>query len=284
MERNSFVLYCDYAEYLNELTDEEVGQLTRAIFQYAATGEEPAFRGVLKLAWIAIRQGMDRNSDRYERRASAGRRGGRPKKDEDPAEPADEPSEEESAPETPPKKTKKANESKDTNAFEKKSKETNAFECFSDEKANESKDTNAFESDGVRVRERERVRDPVRVRDRERERERERAPAAAGADPRTPRGKYGHVLLSESELKELCALCGKELSFTTPDELIRTLDEYIEAKPEYKSANHLITLKGWVADKVAEQHKKDRPKERSFSASDVSAYEEWGKKKVRGET
>lgn len=91
-------------------------------------------------------------------------------------------------------------------------------------------------------------------------------------------------MLSESELKELCALCGKELSFTTPDELIRTLDEYIEAKPEYKSANHLITLKGWVADKVAEQHKKDRPKERSFSASDVSAYEEWGKKKVRGET
>lgn len=280
MERNSFVLYCDYAEYLDELTNEEVGQLTRAIFQYAATGEEPAFRGVLKLAWIAIRQGMDRNSDRYERRASAGRRGGRPKKEKEP-QPESLPLEgkvsSEGNPRTtdevlPPPPDEKANESK----------KTNAFECFSDEKANESKNTNAFESDGERERERERVRDPVRVRDRERERE--RAPAAAGADPRTPRGKYGHVLLSESELKELCALCGKELSFTTPDELIRTLDEYIEAKPEYKSANHLITLKGWVADKVAEQHKKDRPKERSFSASDVSAFEEWGRKKLRGET
>lgn len=289
-ERKSFVLYAEYAEYLDELTDEEVGRLTRAIFDYNIFGEEPeTFSGALKLAWIAIRQGMDRNNDRYERRASAGRRGGRRKKEdaEDPDEP-EEPCEEE---ETPPKKTKKANESKKTNAFEcfsdekaNESKKTNAFECFSDEKANESKNNFASDPDGVRerVRERVRVRDPVRVRDRERERE--RAPAAAGADPRTPRGKYGHVLLSESELKELCALCGKELSFTTPDELIRTLDEYIEAKPEYKSANHLITLKGWVADKVAEQHKKDRPKERSFSASDVSAYEEWGKKKLRGET
>lgn len=280
-ERKSFVLYAEYAEYLDELTDEEVGRLTRAIFDYNIYGEEPeTFAGALKLAWIAIRQGMDRNNDRYERRASAGRRGGRRKKEdaEDPDEP-EEPCEEE---ETPPKKTKKANESKKTNAFEcfsdekaNESKKTNAFECFSDEKANESKETNAFLSDGVRerVRVRERERDPVR------ERERERDPA----DARTPRGKYGHVLLSDGEIQQLASDCsaGGKLSFTTPEELITTLDEYIHTKPEFKSACHLITLRGWVADKVLEQRQKARPKSASFSASDVKAYEEWGRKKLR---
>ncbi|MBO4584236.1 MAG: hypothetical protein J5756_04125 [Clostridia bacterium] len=273
-ERKSFVLYLEYAEYLDELTDEEVGRLTRAIFDYNIYGEEPeSFTGALKLAWIAIRQGMDRNNDRYERRASAGKRGGRPRKDADETQQDATEAQQARHPERAEGESKDPTPSADEKANE--SKNINAFECFSDEKANESKETNAFLSDGVRerVRVRDRERDPVR------ERERERDPA----DARTPRGKYGHVMLSDGEMRQLAADCsaGGKLCYTTPEELITTLDEYIHTKPEFKSACHLITLRGWVADKVLEQRQKARPKSASFSASDVKAYEEWGRKKLR---
>ena len=46
MERNSFLLYYEYAEYLEELTDEEAGKLLRAVFNYNIYGEEPEFKGV----------------------------------------------------------------------------------------------------------------------------------------------------------------------------------------------------------------------------------------------
>ena len=79
-DKNSFVVYAEIKETIDELTDEEVGKLFRGMVEYQATGEAPEFTGVLKFAFIPVRQQMDRNNSKWqrtrERRAEAGRRGG----------------------------------------------------------------------------------------------------------------------------------------------------------------------------------------------------------------
>ena len=79
-DKNSFVVYAEIKETIDELTDEEVGKLFRGMVEYQATGEIPELTGILKFAFIPVRQQMDRNNSKWqrtrERRAEAGRRGG----------------------------------------------------------------------------------------------------------------------------------------------------------------------------------------------------------------
>ena len=79
-EKNSFVVYAEIKETIDELTDEEVGKLFRGMVEYQTTGKVPEFTGILKFAFIPVRQQMDRNNSKWqrtrERRAEAGRRGG----------------------------------------------------------------------------------------------------------------------------------------------------------------------------------------------------------------
>ena len=88
MNKDSFIAYLEWLENCEELTDEEFGQLMRAVFKYAKNGLIPTFsdRG-MSLAWKPIRQALDRTSDKYEekckRNSENGKKGGRPKKTED---------------------------------------------------------------------------------------------------------------------------------------------------------------------------------------------------------
>ena len=79
-EKKSFIIYGEIEETLDELTDEQVAKLFRGMVRYANTGEDPGFKGILKVAFIPIKQGMDRNDSKWERtkakRAEAGRKGG----------------------------------------------------------------------------------------------------------------------------------------------------------------------------------------------------------------
>lgn len=83
--KESFILYTEQSELINELTDEQAGQLLKAIYKYA-NGEEVALNGIVKLAFIPIRQQIDRNNEKYEafkgKQAENGKKGGRPKKEE----------------------------------------------------------------------------------------------------------------------------------------------------------------------------------------------------------
>ena len=72
-EAKSFVVYDDIYELLDALTDEEVGQLFRGMVKYHMTGEEPDFSGALKLAFIPVRQGIDRNAEKYTKRCEKNR-------------------------------------------------------------------------------------------------------------------------------------------------------------------------------------------------------------------
>ena len=78
--KNSFVVYTDIKETLDDLSDSEVAALFRGMVDYQVTGEDPNFSGTLKYIFIPIRQQMDRNNTKWERKkavkAEAGRQGG----------------------------------------------------------------------------------------------------------------------------------------------------------------------------------------------------------------
>ena len=79
--KNSFLVYAaDIKETLDGLTDDQVAALFRGMVDYQITGIAPEFSGVLKFAFIPIRQQMDRDNTKWEqtkaKRAESGRRGG----------------------------------------------------------------------------------------------------------------------------------------------------------------------------------------------------------------
>ena len=86
MDKNSFLMYLDYEEQFNLLTDEQIGQLMRAIIKYEKSGEIPELDGMLKMAFSFIKTQLDRDREKYnkkcEKNKENGKRGGRPRKEE----------------------------------------------------------------------------------------------------------------------------------------------------------------------------------------------------------
>lgn len=82
-DRNTFVMYLEWKTQLDLLTDEECGRLVKGIFQYIQTGEEPTLSGAEMMAFSFIRAQIDRDYEKWsetcQRRAEAGKLGGRPK-------------------------------------------------------------------------------------------------------------------------------------------------------------------------------------------------------------
>ena len=82
--KNSFLIYYEYEEQLSILSDEELGQLIRAIFKYEKNNEIPKFTGVLQMAFLFIKGNLDRDREKYDKRcetsANNGKLGGRPPK------------------------------------------------------------------------------------------------------------------------------------------------------------------------------------------------------------
>lgn len=86
MEKNSFLIYLDYEEQFRLLSDEQIGQLMRAIIKYEKTRELPKLEGMLKMAFSFIKTQLDRDREKYESKCEKnkqnGKMGGRPKKEE----------------------------------------------------------------------------------------------------------------------------------------------------------------------------------------------------------
>ena len=80
--KESFVLYTEQKEIIENLSDADAGKLIKGIFQYVS-GENPQFDSLLKLAFIPIRQQLDRNAQKYadikEKRSIAGAKGAKQK-------------------------------------------------------------------------------------------------------------------------------------------------------------------------------------------------------------
>ena len=80
---DSFILYTSYYDIVGDLTDEQLGRLTRAIFAYAQDGTEIELPPVVRMAFSFIKKDMDHNDGKYQARLKArrdaGKKGGAPK-------------------------------------------------------------------------------------------------------------------------------------------------------------------------------------------------------------
>ena len=65
MAKDSFILYLDQQEIFKMLTDEEAGQLIKAIFEYENTGKIISLEKSLQIAFIPIKSALDRNKEKY---------------------------------------------------------------------------------------------------------------------------------------------------------------------------------------------------------------------------
>lgn len=63
--KNSFILYADAYDSIRTLTDEECGQLLRAIFLYHCGEELPELTPVVGMAFSFLRRTFDANSSKY---------------------------------------------------------------------------------------------------------------------------------------------------------------------------------------------------------------------------
>lgn len=64
-EQKGFIVYGDTKALADELSDEQLGQLFRGMLDYFAEGKTPKFSGILKFAFIPIKQQMDRDAEKY---------------------------------------------------------------------------------------------------------------------------------------------------------------------------------------------------------------------------
>lgn len=82
--QKGFVLYYDYRIHLDLLSDEERGQLFKALLDYGELGIEPDLTGAALMAFSFIRSQIDRDTAKYiekcRKRSEAGKQGGRPPK------------------------------------------------------------------------------------------------------------------------------------------------------------------------------------------------------------
>lgn len=71
---DSFILYTSYYALIEGLTDEQLGQLTRAIFLYARDGETINLEPVVRMAFAFIKDNIERNQDKYQAKCEKNRR------------------------------------------------------------------------------------------------------------------------------------------------------------------------------------------------------------------
>lgn len=81
--KNSFLIYHEYKDILEDLTNEELGKLFRAIFDYEIDSIIPNFTGLMKMAFTVIKGNLDRDRNKYDKRCESssenGKKGGAPK-------------------------------------------------------------------------------------------------------------------------------------------------------------------------------------------------------------
>jgi hypothetical protein len=65
MTKKTLILFTELKEVFDTLSDEQAGQLIKAIFEYEQTNILPDLQGLLKIVFIPIRQSIDRNRIKY---------------------------------------------------------------------------------------------------------------------------------------------------------------------------------------------------------------------------
>jgi hypothetical protein len=74
-EKNSFILYLEYADILQDTTDEQFGRLMRHLFAHAS-GDEVTPEADVAIAYRFITNQMDRDAEKYDEKIEGRRRAG----------------------------------------------------------------------------------------------------------------------------------------------------------------------------------------------------------------
>lgn len=82
MRRESFILHCNSLSILEDLNNQQIAELFKAIRDYN-NGEEPKLEGVMRVVFAPFKNQFDRDNEKYqavvERNKNNGKLGGRPK-------------------------------------------------------------------------------------------------------------------------------------------------------------------------------------------------------------
>lgn len=81
-EKKSFAMFRDYLEYMEGMTDQDIGAAMRAVWMVANGQEPPELSGVAWMFFTIVKRDMERASVRAQASRENGAKGGRPKKEE----------------------------------------------------------------------------------------------------------------------------------------------------------------------------------------------------------
>ena len=248
-DKRSFVVYDAWAVLLDGMDEQSAGTIIKAIcakkLGHAYAIADPILASVFGMMEVELDAAAEKYERVCERRAAAGRLGGRPRKVEKPTEDTE------------------------SNSFSEKANESNSFFEKANEskrKLNENENENENESPSETVSPSETT-SPT-GKNKNKARTRTRKPAA---EQKHKRGEFGHVMLTDTEYTRLCDEKGK----AETDDAIRVVDEYIEVKGVKPYSNYALALRKWGYRAAAEQAAKERRAQISpvggFSAADYFA-------------
>ena len=252
MDKRSFVVYDAWTVLLDGMDEQSVGTIIKAIcakkLGHAYAIADPILASVFGMMEVELDAAAEKYARVCERRAAAGRLGGRPRKVEKPTEDTE------------------------GNSFSEKANESNSFSEKANEskrKLNENENENENESPTETVSPSETTSPTGKNKNTARKaRTRTRKPAE---EQKHKRGEFGHVMLTDTEYTRLCDEKGKDET----DAAIRVVDEYIEVKGVKPYRNFTLALRKWGYRAAAEQAAKERRAQISpvggFTASEYFA-------------
>lgn len=237
-EKNSFVVYSQWATIIANLPDEQAAILSKAICCKHLGIEYEITDPTIKAVFISIEQKLDADNENYrktcEARAKSGRKGGSASAAEkvESAEERDGSNSDE-----------EASKSKQNEAKASKSKQNGGDNEYEYEYENENENESP-----TGTKEKSVARDA-------------RTPAhetaeepARSKEPKHKHGEYGHVRLTDAEFVRLKAKHGE----AETEAAIRAVDEYVETSGKKPYKNYALALEKWGYRAAREQLQREQ--------------------------
>ena len=252
-EKNSFVVYSQWATIIANLPDEQAAILSKAICCKHLGIEYEITDPTIKAVFISIEQKLDADNENYkktcEARAKSGRKGGSA-----------------SAAEKVEGTEERDDSNSDNEASKSKQNEAKASKssfCLANEaKASKSKQNggdNEYEYEYENENENENE-SPTGTKEKSVARD-ARTPAhetaeepARSKEPKHKHGEYGHVRLTDSEFVRLKAKHGE----AETEAAIRAVDEYVETSGKKPYKNYALALEKWGYRAAREQLQREQ--------------------------
>lgn len=214
--KNSFVLYTDYSRQIERLSDDEAGQLFKALLRFAADGTEPQLSDRADMAFAFISEQIERDTGKWketcEKRREAGKRGGL--------------------------KTQSAARANASDSQTAEANQTNAS-FASEQEANQAENENVNENDTVNENENVTVNENGGDTEHEQKQKPQKAQQAA-SPPRHRYGQYKNVSLTDADLQTL-----QEEFPNDWQQRIERVSEYVASSGKtYR--NYLAVIRAWA--------------------------------------